>query len=241
VTEDRTVAFLCDLLDTHAPFVHIRFGDGDVMFATGVGSKITGDGEEWSEELAGNLRLAWRSLAAPKNLVLGDLRTYAVSDGVESEWDMLLEELRAAREGEIIFCHMEALRVGFGHALPFYQRVAVDERSKCFVGPERLGPVAERLGCELVPVPLKVAYEWEHVTRTIVDVIWQKYEVALFAAGRGGKIMQSLLGLTHPALTQIDVGSGLDLLIEDGVRRGTDMRVSRTKIVELYRTAGLCP
>jgi hypothetical protein len=53
--------------------------------------------------------------------------------------------------------------------------------------------------------------------------------------------MQAQLGMVAPDLTQIDVGSGVDLLIDDGVRRGTDMHVSRTKIMEKYRAVGLCP
>ncbi|HEY1309298.1 MAG TPA: hypothetical protein VGF24_37420 [Vicinamibacterales bacterium] len=241
MTEIETVDLLCELLYTGEPFVHVRFGDGDVMFATGTGSKITGDGEEWCQELADVLLLAWRSLAVPKHLLLGDLRTYAVSDGVEEQWDDLLEELHRQRSAPYTFVHMEALRVGFGHALPFYEAVRSDERSKVFVGPIRLRPISKRLGCDHLSVPLHVAWEFGTVASTIGSIIGNQYEVALFAAGRGGKIMQAQLGMVAPDLTQIDVGSGVDLLIDDGVRRGTDMHVSRTKIMEKYRAVGLCP
>lgn len=240
MTEAETVAQLIAELDGD-PFVHVRFGDGDVFFATGTGPVLTGDGEEWCQELSDYLILAWRSLAAPKRLFLGDLRSYAVSDGCELEWDDLLMNLVQLRQEPLTFVHMEALRVGFGRALPFYLRVRNDGRRKCFVGPARLQPVAAMLGCEHIVVPLRTAWRPENHLPTLLDITAGEYELALFAAGRGGKIMQGWLAIHAPDLTQIDVGSGLDLLIDDGVRRGTDLRVDRKAILEQYREVGLCP
>lgn len=242
MTEQETVALLVDLLAQRQPFVHVRFGDGDVMFATGVGSVLTGDGEEWSPLLQEQLVYAWCRLAEyPGVLLLGDLETYAVSDGVERQWGSLLAVFRWVRcNRDFTLVHMEALRVGFGYALPFYKAVQKDDRRKVFVGPLRLCPVADLLGCEFLEVPLQVA--WTRAD-TIADIIREEgWELALFAAGRGGKLIQGLLAAESSAdLTQVDVGSGLDLLIADGVRRGTDLAVDREAVLAEYREAGLCP
>ncbi len=53
--------------------------------------------------------------------------------------------------------------------------------------------------------------------------------------------MQGWLAYHAPEIIQIDIGSGLDLLIPDGVRRGTDLGVNRHKIVQEYREVGLGP
>jgi hypothetical protein len=63
-------------------------------------------------------------------------------------------------------------------------------------------------------------------------------EVLLLSAGRGGKMIQSYVAAAMPMVTQIDVGSGLDLLIPDGVRRGTDAKVNRQKVLAEYRELG---
>lgn len=239
VDEARTVALLTELLYTREPFVHIRFGDGDVFFATGTGPKITGDGEEWSPGLRDKLLDAWLDLCCPRNLLLGDLRTYVVSDGCEAEWDDLLALLNDVRSQPYTFVHMEALRVGFGYAAPFYEALANDQREKVFVGPERLAAVSYLLGCHHIAVPLQIAHEYADDAASAV--IGTGADIAIFAAGRGGKIMQSKLSCARPNLTQIDIGSGLDLLIDDGVRRGTDRVVNRRKILRQYHKLGLVP
>lgn len=241
MNEAETVALLCELLYTREPFAHVRFGDGDVFFATGTGPVMTADGEEWSPELAGRLLEAWSALGRAKTLLLGDLRSYAVSDGCESQWDRLVASLLKQRPADmpLTWVHMEALRVGFGHALPFYEAVRSDTRRKVFVGPDRLIPIATLLGCVHIPVPLGTAHKVAEEQAAAVFGV--AAEVALFAAGRGGKIMQSILSHESPGLTQIDIGSGVDLLIKDGVRRGTDLGVDRAEVLGQYRLAGLAP
>jgi hypothetical protein len=60
----------------------------------------------------------------------------------------------------------------------------------------------------------------------------------IFSAGRGGKLMQAALATDRPELTQIDIGSGLDLVF-GGVRRGTDAGVDVKAIRREYQGAGL--
>lgn len=243
MTEDETVILLSHMLREQLSFVHVRFGDGDVFFASGTGPVITGDGEEWCQELSDRLNDAWLDLSCPAYLALGDLRSYAVSDGCEEQWDVLVEKLLAVREPRrqpVGFIHMEALRVGFGHALPFYEAVRDDPRDKIFVGPQRLAArLAPYLNAKWLGVSLGTAWtEADYICQVIQR---QQPEIVLFAAGRGGKIMQGKLACSMPDMTQIDVGSGLDLLILDGVRRGTDLGIDREAIVRQYREAGLCP
>jgi len=243
VTEAETVLLLTSLLHEQLSFCHVRYGDGDVFFATGTGPTITGDGEEWSFELSQKLKDAWFNLECPEYLALGDLRTYAVSDGCEAEWDQMLEDLTAVRHPKPIeLVHMEALRVGFGFARPFYEAVRDDPRRKVYVAPPPLGfEMAPRLNAEWLGVPLRVAWMPETVNNVLSIIEREKPEIVLFSAGRGGKIMQGKLACLMPEITQIDVGSGLDLLVEGGVRRGTDLRVNRAKVLNDYREVGLCP
>lgn len=236
MTEAETVTRLVGLLEQRTPFVHVRFGDGDVFFMTGTGPKITGDGEQWSPLLAGRLHAAWRRCAVAPNLLLGDIESYLVSDGCEQQWRSLLAELRQLRGSAPELVHIEALRAGFGYAAPFYAAVAADPRAKVFVGPDRLGGAARMLGATHVVVSLEVAHEYAITTAETVAA--GGYEVAVFAAGRGGKIMQGLLAESAPALTQIDIGSGLDILFTD-LRRSTDKGVDIDKLRRSYRNAGL--
>lgn len=239
MNEQDTIIRIIRLLVEREPFVHVRYGDGDVFFATHTGPVLTGDGEEWTPLLQQKLLSAWMQLArCESRVLLGDLETYAVSDGCEPQWRHMLamfRDLRKEKPTELV--HMEALRVGFGWALPVYQALRNDPRRKVYVCPERLGPLATRLGARHFEVPLHTAHEKaESYAKLLLEA---KPEVVLFSAGRGGKIMQGILSTTAPDVTQIDVGSGLDLLIPDGVRRGTDLGVNRERIVALYREAGL--
>lgn len=236
MTEQETVDLLVGRLEASEAFVHVRFGDGDVFFATGTGPTLTADGEEWSPELRDQLRAAWRALAPTAGLLLGDVESYLVSDGCEAQWRELLAEATEIRGEPPELVHIEALRAGLGYALPFYQAVAADDRRKVFVGPERLASVATMLRSDFVPVPLHVAHT--AAPRLVDEVAAGMYEVALFAAGRGGKIMQAALALRDPFLTQVDVGSGLDLLF-GGVRRGTDRTADPEQLRKTYRDAGL--
>jgi hypothetical protein len=236
VTEAETIARLVGLLEAGTRFTHIRFGDGDLFFATGTGPKLTGDGETWTPLLQGRLQAAWRRIAVTPNLLLGDVGSYDVSDGCEPQWQALLAELILLRGVEPELVHIEALRAGRGKALPFYKAAAADRRAKVFVGPERLAGAARLLGAAHLLVPLAAAHEDAHRVAQIVAA--GEYEVAFFAAGRGGKIMQGLLTETAPALTQVDVGSGLDVLFTE-LRRGTDRGVDVEKLRGEYRDAGL--
>lgn len=239
MNERETVDLIVRLLEEQTPFVHYRFGDGDVFFATGTGPVITADGEEWAPELARGLLAAWAAIGdAPVELLLGDLETYAVSDGCELQWRLLLAELRPRRQyGLTELVHMEALRAGFGHALPAYLAVRDDPRRKAYAAPQRLEPLARALGCVHVPVPLRTAHA--AAGEILAGVKATGAEVVLFSAGRGGKLVQAALAHERPAVTQLDVGSGLDLLIPDGVRRGTDLAVDRAVVLADYRRAGL--
>lgn len=244
MTEPETVALLVAMLHAGDPFVHVRFGDGDVFFATGTGPRLTADGEEWTPELGSRLMWAWRTLAeAPVQLLVGDVESYEVSDGCEAEWLEMREQgewLRGrAGNGPIEFVHIEALRAGRGHALPLYQALAADRRRKALVAPETLAGAARMLGADHVPVPLHVAHE--AVEDAVEAVTAGGYDIVLVCAGRGGKIAQAHLADRLPWLVQIDVGSGLDLLFDGGVRRGTDLRVDRDAVLAAYRDAGLLP
>ncbi len=150
MTEAETVSRLVELLTNKALFLHTRFGDGDVFFATKTGPVITGDGEEWCQELHEQLVQAWFDLAQydAGRLLLGDLNTYAVSDGCEEQWSGLLRDFLAVRGIylDLELVHMEALRVGFGYALPFYEALRDDPRDKLYVAPDRLKPMADLLG-----------------------------------------------------------------------------------------------
>ncbi len=239
MNEQETVSRIVALLAEGDPFTHVRYGDGDVFFATHTGPVLTGDGEEWTPVLQQKLLYAWMQLARAKSLVLlGDLETYAVSDGCEPQWRQMLamfEQMRKGKPTELV--HMEALRVGFGWALPIYRALRNDPRSKVYVCPQRLEPIASCLGAWHFEIPLHTAHA--DAAGYAALLLEAEPEVVLFSAGRGGKIMQGYVAAEAPDVTQIDVGSGLDLLIPDGVRRGTDLGIDRERIVRLYREAGL--
>lgn len=237
MTEADTVDLIVGLLEAQEPFVHVRFGDGDVMFATGVGSKITGDGEEWSHELQQNMITAWFMLAkAGVNLIVGDVESYDVSDGIEREWQILRESGEWVRGAEIQTVHIEALRCSRPYAPLAYSAIRKDKRHKVYIAPERLEPVADWLGADILPCPLHVAHEQAPLLMS--QLLMVQPEVLLLSAGRGGKMIQSYVAHAMPMITQIDIGSGLDLLIPDGVRRGTDLKVNRQKVLAEYRELG---
>lgn len=237
MTEADTVDLIVGLLEKQEPFVHVRFGDGDVMFATGVGSKITGDGEEWSHELQQKMISAWFMLARAKvNLLVGDVESYDVSDGIEAEWRVLLQAGNWMRGADIETVHIEALRCSRPYAPLAYNAIRKDKRHKVYVAPERLAPVADWLGADILPVPLHVAHE--QASLLMSQLLMVQPEVLLLSAGRGGKLIQSYVAMAMPTVTQIDIGSGLDLLIPDGVRRGTDAKVNRPKVLAEYRELG---
>lgn len=239
MTEPETIERLVAFLQDDAPFIHVRFGDGDVFFLTGTGPKLTADGEEWSESLSRRLADAWEQVAGSGcRVLLGDVESYDQSDGCEEQWHRILVEYRKIAGGnEPTLVHMEALRAGRGHALPFYQAVAQDERRKVFVGPERLAGAARMLGAQHVAVPLHVAHEGAEDNAALIAHVFDP-QVVLFAAGRGGKIMQGYLAAARTDLVQIDVGSGLDVLFTD-LRRGTDGSVDVEGLRATYRDAGL--
>ena len=87
-----------------------------------------------------------------------------------------------------------------------------------------------------VPVPLETAHE--HADRIAADILDNDPEIVLFSAGRGGKIMQSIISMVAPDITQIDIGSGLDILFTD-LRRGTDRGADPERWRREYRSAGL--
>jgi hypothetical protein len=237
VTEADTVDLLVGLLETHEPFCHVRFGDGDVMFATGVGSKITGDGEEYSHELQQSMIFAWFALMRAKvRLLVGDIESYDVSDGIEAEWRVLRQAGEWVRGEGLQTVHIEALRCSRRYAPLAYNAIRKDTRHKVYIAPERLAPVADWLGADHLPVPLHVAHAQAPLTMS--QLLMVQPEVLLLSAGRGGKMIQSYVAAAMPGVTQIDVGSGLDLLIPDGVRRGTDAKVNRQKVLAEYRELG---
>lgn len=237
MTEADTVDLLVGLLDKQEPFCHVRFGDGDVMFATGVGSKITGDGEEFSTELQQSMIHAWFALArSATNLFVGDVESYDVSDGIEAEWRVLRQAGEWLRGEPLQTVHIEALRCSRRYAPLAYSAIRKDKRHKVYVAPERLAPVADWLGADILPVPLKTAHA--DAALTMSQLLMVQPEVLLFSAGRGGKMIQSYVASAFPGITQIDIGSGLDLLIPDGVRRGTDVGVNREKVLAEYRELG---
>jgi hypothetical protein len=240
VTERETVAYLTGLVHTGERFLHVRFGDGDVFFATGTGPKVTADGETWSRDLQLQLRDAWQTLARyDGTLLVGDVESYAQSDGCEPEWLDLVAEAEDIRGDQLHFVHMEALRVSFGVALPFYQAVAETARRKVYVAPGRLAGAARMLRAEHVEVPLHVAWEGAYETaQEICRRVDDGADMVLFSAGRGGKIMQGLLSVWRPHVTQVDVGSGLDVLFTD-LRRGTDRSVAAEIYRRAYQDAGL--
>jgi len=241
VTEAETVALLVDLLESREPFCHVRFGDGDVFFATGTGPTLTADGEEWSSGLQWQLINAWGRVAIARHrLLVGDVSSYAVDDGCGHEWDVMREYavyLRGKDLSPMELVHIEALRAGFGYALPAYQAIAADPRKKLYIGPKVLEPAAEMLKADFREVPLHVA--WEPRPRRDALEGFEEYEVILFSAGRGGKIMQGQICHSgHHPVTQIDIGSGLDILF-GGVKRGTDAGVDIDALKAQYRDAGL--
>jgi hypothetical protein len=239
MTERETVDRLVTLLAARDPFVHVRFGDGDVFFATGTGPKLTADGEHWTVELGARLRHAWQTLATiVQPLLVGDVDTYEVSDGCEEQWHQLLDEATLLRGRPPELVHIEALRVGRGYALDFYEAVAADDRWKVLVGPEYLAAAAAMLDAEHIEIPLHVAHEEATVNRVVDYLLDSGHQVALFAAGRGGKIMQAEVAANRLFITQVDVGSGLDILF-GGVRRGTDGGVDADAVRRTYRRAGL--
>jgi hypothetical protein len=239
VTEADTVDLLVNLIEKREPFCHVRFGDGDVMYATGTGSKITGDGEKWTPHLQQRMIQAWLALCKAREvrLLVGDVESYDVSDGVEAEWRVLLQVGEWVRGEPIQTVHIEALRCSRPYASLAYDAIRNDDRHKLYVAPERLAPVAKWLRAKHIVAPLHNAHQ-------NIDQIAEKVDVApmpkvlLVSAGRGGKILQSHFALTAPDMTQIDIGSGLDMLIPDGVRRGTDLSVNRNQVVAEYRELG---
>jgi len=236
-SEADTVALLVALLDAQAPFVHTRFGDGDVFFMSSTGPTLTADGEHWSPRLATQLYESWETLAAhPGRLLVGDVNTYAVSDGCEEQWAQAVAAAEQIRGGPLELVHIEALRVTMGAALPFYLAARADWRRKVFVGPERLRGAARMLNADHVHVPLRTAHA--DVVRLLNELrlIWP--QVVFFAAGRGGKILQGMLAADHPDVTQVDVGSGLDILFTP-LRRGTDRLADPAELRAQYRAAGL--
>jgi hypothetical protein len=236
MTERETIDRLVQLLHAGDPFVHVRFGDGDVFFATGTGPKLTADGEEWSPELMERLRQAWVEIVSVEQpLLLGDVESYEVSDGCERQWRGMLAVARDLRDDLPELVHIEALRVGRGHALDFYMTVAACKCPKVLVGPEYLAAAAAMLDADFYEVPLRVSHE---VAEEVVSDVVHRYGLALFAAGRGGKIMQARLAVDDPDLVQVDVGSGLDILF-GGVTRGTDRGVDPDAVRRTYRRAGL--
>jgi hypothetical protein len=240
VTEQDTIRLLVDLLAARDPFVHVRFGDGDIFFMSATGPQMTADGEEWSPGLQAKLVDAFgRCVDCVPRLLLGDIETYDVSDGCEDEWLVVLPEADMRRDGPVELVHMEALRAARGHALPLYKAIADDPRRKMYVAPDYLRGAATMLGADLFPVPLRTAYL--HAGEAAHAIASGGYEVALFSAGRGGKVAQGMLACRADDLVQIDVGSGLDLMF-GGVRRGTDAGVTDDRIEALrqeYRDAGM--
>lgn len=237
MTEADTVDLIVGMLDKHEPFCHVRFGDGDVMFATGVGSKITGDGEEFSADLQQSMIAAWFALMRAKTtLLVGDIESYDVSDGIEDEWRVLRRAGEWVRGEELQTVHIEALRCSRRYAPLAYSAIRKDKRHKVYVAPERLKPVADWLGADHLPVPLGTAYE--HAPLVMSQLLMMQPAILLLSAGRGGKMIQSYVSAANPNVTQIDIGSGLDMLIPDGVRRGTDAKVNREKVLAEFRELG---
>jgi len=240
--EQETINLLTYLLWEKKPFCHVRFGDGDVFFATGTGSKITADGEEWSRDLQLDLLTAWdRCMTTNHRLLVGDINSYIASDGCEHEWDVIRRYGEYRRGQPLELVHIEALRCGLGYSAPLYAAIADDPRRKVYFAPERLRPAAEMLGAELIPVPLHVA--WKEIATSILQKLYVGLPfgldmIVLISAGRGGKILQEKLCHDQHPWTQIDIGSGLDLLFTD-LRRSTDLGINVEEIREQFRAEGL--
>lgn len=240
MTEAETVSLLVELLEAREPFCHLRFGDGDVFFATGTGPKLTADGEEWTRGLQWQLLNAWERCCVTRHrLLVGDVDSYLVDDGCGHEWSVL-REYGGYRRGEPLeLVHIEALRCGLGFALPFYLALARDPRPKFYIGPASLAPAAEMLGATHILVPLREAWKDIWPTHAALHEPRRRYEgIVLVSAGRGGKILQGQLCHDGYPWTQVDIGSGLDLLF-GGVLRSTDLGLDVEAIRRSYREAGL--
>lgn len=234
MTESETVQLLVDLLAKGEPFCHVRFGDGDVFFATGTGPKLTADGEEWSRDLQLALLEAWSRCCMTENrLLVGDVNSYVADDGCGYQWEILRAYGGFCRGEPLELVHIEALRCGWGHALPLYLAIANDTRPKFYIAPAGLAPAAEMLGAEHIEVPLREAWK----TADYMIKWFPDDSIVLLSAGRGGKIIQGHLCHEHLPVTQIDIGSGLDLLFTD-LRRSTDFG-SPDYTRASYRQAGL--
>jgi hypothetical protein len=238
VTEPETIALLINLLAEGDPFCHVRFGDGDVFFATGTGPKLTADGEEWTRGLQWQLLNAWERLCITRHrLLVGDVESYIADDGCGHQWSVL-REYGGWRRGEPLeLVHIEALRCGLGFALPLYLAIANDPRPKFYVAPERLAPAARMLNAEHVVVPLRTAWQ-DYVFEHAPSTRYSHDAIILLSCGRAGKIIQGQLCHGGHPFVQIDIGSGLDLLFTD-LRRSTDLGLKVEPLRAFYREAGL--
>jgi SAM-dependent methyltransferase len=223
LNEDDSAFLLTTLLAQRQPFTFVKFGDGDLQIMLGLGARNSCDGEEWSPELSEGLRWAWETLHATPNFYLGDYMSGSFRPGDYMYPD---EYAQICTGREINWLHFEALIIHrlSPALLEFYEALVHDERSKVFVGPERLAGAAEMLGARHVLAPLATAHD--DVERIVAEVDAAPWDIAALSAGRGAKIVEARIA--RAGKTVIDAGSAFDPLFVGRTRsQQIDPKVAR--------------
>lgn len=208
---DESAAILAGLIRDRKPFFFVRFGDGAIECLAGK-QGMTRDGERYSPQLAGGLRLAWQSLMRGKNVYVGDW--LSASFDASSEHARYADQYAALiGDGQPVYLHFEALLLMRESPVlrEFYRAVKQDPRKKLYMGPAENAGAAKLLGAEHLITPMTDLYS--HCEKWLTDALLTRdFDVLLYGAGMAGNIPVVHCWEKHPERTFINLGSGLDPL-----------------------------
>ncbi len=206
-----------EMLKEGKPFTFVKFGDGEMISMLGVGEQNGGqncDGSHYFLELGQKLQRAYFQLLDRKDTWLGSF--VSLRDHEHPAKATMLKDYEERLGWMENFKHVSAHIILNREPLTqelkdFYTTVAQSPRKKVYVGPKPLKFLATLLNTEFVEVPEKDAFlTYED---TLAKIKATGAEIVLSSAGMMSKILAADLDTTF-----IDVGSGLDSLLERNTR-----------------------
>ncbi len=226
MTPEESAALLADKVERREEFALARYGDGDLYFMRGetleeveealyacLGDRpgrpagALSGGDLWSPKLRELLLQAWHRFVAYDKMIFSDARTILVDWGDEllPYWEELTSDL------DLSYVHHYALwleREPRPELLRFCHAVRSHPGRTLIVGRHELKRAANMILSDFHVVdPYEADLDAAGVIRFVRDY---EYDLVLFCAGRGAKLM--IAGLLGEGRMLIDAGSLFDPL-----------------------------
>ena len=216
-------------------FSFTKYGDGEMICISKIGHPDNGgqncDGHPYSEELGEMLKDSLLSNARRARVFLGDWTGWNGDTLSEYRDELLGGIVPNYVLYEILLNHENEPNESL---LKLHEAIKYENRTKIFVGPERLNGVKQMLNCDThIKVPLHNTFsEYNRILDECLKRV-RPYNIFLFSCGMPSKVIIDELLKKEENLTCLDFGSGFDnILLDEETRQG---QVDTTTMKKFYK------